>query len=456
MTINETFRYLHIGLPQDILQEKLYGNLSEAVRLIDLRLQDPKVPQPLRQCMIVQREMMQRLPREYPYTVDEALALVREHIPDFTREELQRHMDRGEAGWIYLNGEKHLFNRFYQTLVKTDEAFAKRAGEVDCVNSTARVEMLNNCMQEMRAHGSMARRLRIRASVRIKDECFVPGMTVRAHLPIPAACEQQSDIVIERVEPSCGQIAPENAEMRTVCWETTLAENQPFVVEYSYTHRAAYHDTYAMNGDAVQQNFDTQEEAPHILFTPYIRQLVSDLTAGVNDPLEKARRFYDFITQTMHYTFMPEYFVLENIAENCARNSCGDCGVFALLFITLCRCAGIPAQWQSGLDAEPDSVGAHDWARFYIEPYGWLYADPSFGVSANRQGNEERRRFYFGNLDPYRMVANRRFQAEFTVPKKHWRADPYDNQTGEIETEERGLGYDEYERWQEMLLCEPV
>ena len=55
----------------------------------------------------------------------------------------------------------------------------------------------------------------------------------------------------------------------------------------------------------------------------------------------------------MRYTFMPSYFVLENIAENCARSFTGDCGVFALLFVTLCRCAGIPAQWQSGLAAEP-------------------------------------------------------------------------------------------------------
>ena len=73
-----------------------------------------------------------------------------------------------------------------------------------------------------------------------------------------------------------------------------------------------------------------------------------------------------------------------------------------------------------------------------------------------RMGNENRRRFYFGNLDPYRMVANRKFQAEFTVPKQYWRADPYDNQTGEIETDRRALLYEEYEREQEVLMCSPV
>lgn len=60
--------------------------------------------------------------------------------------------------------------------------------------------------------------------------------------------------------------------------------------------------------------------------------------------------------------------------------------------------------------------GAHDWAQFYVEPYGWLYADPSFGGGAAREHNEARRLHYFGNLDPYRMVANTQFQGNFDVP----------------------------------------
>ena len=54
------------------------------------------------------------------------------------------------------------------------------------------------------------------------------------------------------------------------------------------------------------------------------------------------------------------------------------------------------------------------------------------------------------------MVANRAFQADLTPPKKHWRADPYDNQVGEIETEERGLLYTEFEHRQEILQCTKI
>ena len=91
-----------------------------------------------------------------------------------------------------------------------------------------------------------------------------------------------------------------------------------------------------------------------------------------------------------------------------------------------------------------------------MAPHGWLFADCSYGVSAARIGNEQRRQFYFGNLDPYRMVANSDLQGNFTIPKEHWRADPYDNQVGEIETSDRGLTYDEFTRFKEVISCEEV
>ena len=122
----------------------------------------------------------------------------------------------------------------------------------------------------------------------------------------------------------------------------------------------------------------------------------------------------------------------------------------------LLPCAAARAFPQGGLTAEPDFCGGHDWAQFYVAPYGWLFADPSYGTAAVRAQNEERRRFYFGNLDAYRMVANSAFEAPFTVEKQFWRADPYDNQVGEIETAERGLGYQEYARSKEVLSCEEI
>ena len=43
------------------------------------------------------------------------------------------------------------------------------------------------------------------------------------------------------------------------------------------------------------------------------------------------------------------------------------------------------------------------------------------------------------------MIANRRYQTEFDMPKAFERFDPYDNQDGEIETETRGLDNTDYD-----------
>ena len=88
---------------------------------------------------------------------------------------------------------------------------------------------------------------------------------------------------------------------------------------------------------------------------------------------------------------------------------------------------------------------------FYVQPYGWLYADPSFGGSALADEDEARREFYFGNLDPFRMPANNAFQQTFLNPKQFLPIDPYDNQLGELESDQCGFNKDQVENVKTLL-----
>lgn len=459
MNIHDTLLDMTCGIPEDILRRKYHGDFSGALRLIDLRLRDASLSQSQRNALLIQKRICQHLPEEFPYSREEALALVRRDIPDFTEEEFDALTDSRDIRWIYVEGQMRYFNRFDSSLFTAVPGFAQRASRQSDAAESAAEEKANFrdvTIAKMKASGSLTTHIRVRATVKLPDASFTPGMFLRAHLPIPAACQQQEDIRIEKLWPENAAIAPADAPQRTVCWELTPSENTEFGVEYSYLHTARYHDAYHGTGLPGRYDHDLQQQPPHLVFTPCLQNLCRELTQGLTDPLARARAIYDHITLHMHYTYMPSYYLLENIAENCALSRTGDCGVFALLFITLCRCAGIPAQWQSGLTVEPNFIGAHDWARFYVEPYGWLFTDPSYGVSAARAGAEERRQFYFGNLDPYRMVANSAFQTGFTVPKAHWRADPYDNQLGELESADCGYLLDEYQRSKVTLLCEEV
>ena len=452
---------MRVGIPEDILRKKQHGDFHGAIQLIERRLQDKSLPDALRSSLMIQKKICQELPAEFPYTKADALSIIQRDIPDYTEAEFDELVDQRNIRWIYVNGEIRYFNRFYSSLCKAVPEFGRRAnqriGGMESNSATGSTANLRDVtIAYMKEHGSLTTRIHVRSTVKLKDSFFTPGMFLRAHLPIPAACDQQSNICIEKMSPENGMLSPEKAGQRTVCWEGYFPKNQEFMVEYSYLHTAKYKDAYNGTGISGCYDFDLQEQEPHIVFTPYIKSLCAELSKGHTDPLQKARAFYDFITKNMYYTYMPSYTVLEDLAENCARNYTGDCGVFALLFLTLCRCAGIPAQWQSGLTAEPDFIGGHDWVRFYVEPYGWIFADTSYGVSAMRASSEERRQFYFGNLDPYRMVANSAFYENFTIPKQQWRADPYDNQLGELETADKGYSFEEYERTKTILSCEVV
>lgn len=470
MTENQYFSCLTMGIPEEIERMKMCGEFEKAIQCIDTRLAEEIVPEKLRYSLLAEREMIRRLPSDFPFTRGEALMKIREHIPDYTEQELDAHIAAGQIRFIYRHGEMRIFDRFFESMCKSMPNFRVRAGVSlpggESGGKGSRGDLLlNRAMTIMKEKGRLSNRITIRACVQLKEEAFTPGMQVRVHLPIPAACAQQSDIRIEAMSPAGGQLAPEDAAQRTICWEETLQENHAFSVTYSYVHTATWHDTDTNSAEKngcvppealPEYAVDTAEILPHVRFTPYIRALTEACARGAQSPLEKARRFYDYITLNFKYTYMPAYFSLENIAEECARSKTGDCGVFALLFLTMCRCAGIPAEWQSGFAAEPDFLGGHDWVRFYAAPFGWLYADPSYGIAAVRAGNEERRRFYFGNLDPYRMVTNRAFQAPFTIDKQYFRADPYDNQLGEIETADRGLRWDEYIRTKEIVSFEEL
>ena len=66
-------------------------------------------------------------------------------------------------------------------------------------------------------------------------------------------------------------------------------------------------------------------------------------------------------------------------------------------------------------------------------------------------GKEEKHAYYFGNLDCFRMVANRTYYAPLTPEKKYPRIDPYDSQSGEAETDDHGLTDDEFDTEYTML-----
>lgn len=450
------WKYLKICLPDDIRMMKEVGDWDGALKMIDQRM-ERKIPEALRQRLLIEKDILARLRREYTYSWDDAVKLMSEELTEFDPEELKFYQNEGTADWHYVNGKVYFHRRFFRTLTATKPEIRRKWKNLSADPVEEREQrIMAEVREEMRTKGEAAYRIHARCYLKIEDDAFRPGEKIRVHLPVPALAQQVKEVRILNITPEPTYIAPENSFSRTVFFEEEPQENHEYSVEFEIVNRIPYVKLSEDEVLAEQPDFETQEQEPHIMFTPYIRELVRELAGEETNPLKKARAFYDFVTTKVNYTFMRAYFTLENIPEFAAKNLKGDCGVQALLFITLCRAAGIPAKWQSGLCAGPLTIGMHDWAQFYIAPYGWLYADCSYGGSAYRAGDTEKWNHYFGNLDPFRIIMNSEFQQEFDPPKKHVRHDPYDNQLGEAEYEDRGLMGSEFDADHELIEIEKL
>ncbi len=449
-------QYLAYPLPEDIERLSRAGDFDRARRVIAQRLANPLVPEILKERLRFELRIMEEIPLSYPHSEEAMFQLLRAAISDFTREEMEALRDEGTLDWVYRQGRVYYKNNALDNLIKTRADMQARLVDPSCLEeSQANARMLDEIIAKMKRDGHAHMRYRMRTRLSILPHAQRPGARIHVHMPLPLADGQCTPGEIYTTS-KARHIASVDATQRTAYFEEIYQPGMEFVSEFTYEIDAPYVQPRAEEVSGEQPTFDTEEIPPHIRFTPFIRALCQELSGGETNPLILARRFYDYCTVNACYRFVPPYFLKTNIPEYFAAGQRGDCGMHALTFITLCRCAGIPAQWQAGLYARPGDIGNHDWAKFYIAPYGWLYCDASFGGSAYRAGNKERWDFYFGNLEPWRMVCNRAFQQELDPPRRFLRADPYDSQSGEVEYDDQGLTSHDFVLSRELLSVEEV
>ncbi len=474
---------MYLPLPSPLPQMQERGNLEEAEAYLQHLLETGDCLPEERQRFRAELEILHRLPAEYPYTRAEALELVRRYVPNFSAADFDSLLTDGRIFWHYLDGEPRYFGRFFDSLCKTDPFFAVAAEKQGHHVPGSDRKLLSESAEKMRAQGELSVHLTVRAELELEEALYREGALVRAYLPLPRVTEEQSEIAVEEMSAG-GRLGAENAAQRVVFWEERLGENHSFIVSYHFLHTERYRDVYGlaerMQAEGRAEKWVEREANKQVrsaentaengmrscvengydsaLFPPsaYLRSLAAELTAGVTEPLVKAKCFYDFITKKVRYSFMPSYFCLDRMAERCVMDRVGDCGIQALLFLSLCEAVGIPARWESGLKTEPKFIGAHDWVRFFTPSFGWRAADLSYGGSAWKRGDELLHRFYFGNVDPWRMAANARILGETGFPEPEFRADPYDNQVGEMALDGRGLCYEEFRRRKEVLRAEEI
>jgi hypothetical protein len=124
-------------------------------------------------------------------------------------------------------------------------------------------------------------------------------------------------------------------------------------------------------------------------------------------PYAAARALYRHLIDNMEYSGgEPARSVTDALSSGR-----GDAYDYAMVYVTLCRAAGIPARPVAGFIVHGDKRSRkHFWAEFYIENFGWIPVDPALGDGlpiGDIAGVDNRRDYYFGNLDNQHIVFSR-------------------------------------------------
>lgn len=450
---DNALHFAALPLPGDLRSLLERGELSKAEQSIAGMLRAATGVERLR--LEFELDRIARWRYEFPYTLDQGFEELAKEVPDLERGEMEALLAKGCLDYAVIDGEVRLLRRFVPNAFwMCPELKARRVKGWDELGWAARAALRGRADRVVRAAREsggghvLPLRYRVRAEAVVKPGAVPEGETLRVWLPLPRVCELHPEVRVLSADPKPVRIAGEEHPQRTAYFEVEMgAEGSACRIEFEFVSRGFYTEVdprqaYVDERSEVYELY-TSERPPHIVKTPYIVDLARRIVGGERNPYLAARRIWDWVTGNVRYTYARDYALYDCISEYVARERRGDCGMQALLFITLCRIAGIPARWQSGWYMNPVRWGMHDWAQFYVEPYGWLYADPSFG--GKRHGEEWRNSFYFGGSEGYRMAPNIEISSHFDPPKRFFRSDPVDNQRGEVEWERGNLYYDKWD-----------
>lgn len=414
------------------------------------------------------KDVIHRIRIEYATDAPGLLKKLRKSIPDVTQADLDKWTKSGDAQHRVIDGKVMYFNRepanifrFCEEAKKRREAAGNKPKDdnrwklVDHLKQVVEAAEKSGDLEVMPIKHHMEYTLTIPANAQGVKQ----GSTVRVWLPFPQEYRQQKDVKLISTTPKYTTISPvgiddgkgiSGSPQRTIYFEQKVEDptkDMTFNEIFEYTAYSYYpklDDAKVEPPPADWGSAYLTERPPHIAFTPELRKTVEQIIGGETNPLAKVRKIFRWIDKNIAYHAEDEYGTIDSFASKAFRCKRGDCGIQSTLFITMCRIAGVPARWQSGWESKPIGWTMHDWTEFYVAPYGWLPADPSYGIQ-DKSDDPKVQEFYIGHQDSYRLIVNLDYGRDLVPPKPSLRSEPADFQRGEIEVDGKNLYFDQWD-----------
>ena len=454
-----TFGCERAPLPRAAALEEA-GRFQDAAAVLSNGLDRPGLPEDARRSMGFELERLRRIRLDYPDTKETLYEELRSSIRDVTPEEFDRWIAEGRFDMRTIDDTLRFMYASRSNLFwRYPEIRERRFPPPD--RSAYEQAVWENCRAISEAalrQGKprvLPKTFLVRMRLTVRPGSAPAGQGLRAWLPIPRSYPHQGGFELLSASPRMVSLDSDSSTIRSASLDGVAREDSATVFEIRYRYR-----TYGVRFDLDPEKVRPYgrgdpaidpyvSEGPHVVFSQDMRRLSERLIASETNPLRIAKRFYDWISDSIKYSYAVEYSTIRNIGAYCLDHRYGDCGQEALLFITLCRMNGIPARWQSGWYTFPGGKTIHDWTELYVDPYGWIPVDPYMGIfamqyltSLDAAKRGEVRDFFFGGLDQYRMAANSDHCQDLEPPKRSLRSDVVDFQRGEVESQEGNVYFD--------------
>ena len=418
------------------------GSWQQAREAIQARLSEDRLNLADREALLFLQERMQRIGLDFDKNRTQVLSEMQMIAPEVDDPLLSKWEAQDSVEFLTIDGQRRYFGRAAPNVFRVNpQARALKARHGLATNSPAPF-LKENLAEILAAHdrGGSAylapKRFLVRYALEVKPDAVPAGEVIRAWLPLALTTDRQQDVRLVSAEPKPKRVG-DGPGLASVYLEKPAQAGQPtrFAIAYEYTVRGCYR---AIERDRVRP-VDPHDAAlgswlaerpPHLAFTDDLKRLSRGIVGPLTNRYDQARSLFLWVSQNIPWAGAREYSTLDSLSQYALEHRRGDCGIQTMLFMVLCRLNGIPARWESGWTTS-DDPDMHDWCQIYLEPYGWLPVDCSFGLMPSQ--DERLRWFYFGNTDSYRLAVNSDYGQPLVPTKNFFRSEPVDFQRGEVE-----------------------
>jgi transglutaminase-like putative cysteine protease len=182
---------------------------------------------------------------------------------------------------------------------------------------------------------------------------------------------------------------------RFACFEgSSIGPGQAFEASYTVTARIGdirYSLAPEDVGSADQiprsvRSLYLRDRSRYLLENEILRETSAKIVGDETNLYWRARKIYDWVLGSLEYERVGGW----DLPPTLVKRGTGSCSEYSILYISLCRLAGIPARYVGSVAMRGDKASIddvyHRWCEVYLPGYGWIPVDPSRGDKPSASG----------------------------------------------------------------------